>query len=94
MRLHGAPKCPIELIASRLGFDPEEVRAMLNRSVQNQGRHENGAPNDGRVADRIERNCFGQLKKSTMIAAEMLCRCLRAAIEGAILELSFKPRRV
>jgi hypothetical protein len=93
MRLQDDPQCPIELIASRLGFDPEEVRAMLSRSVQNQGRHGNGELNEGRVADLNERNCFGHLKKSPMVAAEMLCGCRRTAIEGVIRELSFKWRR-
>jgi hypothetical protein len=86
MQLHDDPKCPIELIASRLGFDPEEVRAMLSRSVQNEGRHENGEPNEGRAADLNERNCFGHLKKSGMVGAKMLRECRRAAIEGVILQ--------
>jgi hypothetical protein len=94
MRLHDDPECPIELIASRLGFDAEEVRAMLSWSVQNQGRHENGEPNEGRVADSIETNGLGHLKKSPVIASETFSGCPRAAIEGAILELSFKRRRV
>jgi hypothetical protein len=94
MRLHDDPNCPIEMIASRLGFDPEEVRAMLSRSVQNQGRHENGEPNEGRAADLIERNWFDHLKKSPMVAAEMLRGCRRAAVEGEILELSFDWKRM
>jgi hypothetical protein len=65
MRLHDDPKCPIDLIASRLGFDPEEVRAMLSRSVRNDGRHENGEPNEGRAGDLNERNCDGYLTKSS-----------------------------
>jgi hypothetical protein len=62
--------------------------------VQNQVRHEDGGPNEGRVVDLIERNCFGHLKKSPMFAPEMLRAYRRAAIEGAILELSFKRRRL
>jgi hypothetical protein len=94
MRLHDDPNCPIDLTASTLGCDREEVRAMLSRSVQNQGHHENGEPNEGRVADLIERNCVARLKKSTIVAADMLRGCHRAAIEGAILELSFKRRQM
>jgi hypothetical protein len=44
--------------------------------------------------DLIETNCFGHLKKSPMVVGGMLRGWPRAAIEGAILELPFKRRRV
>jgi DNA-directed RNA polymerase sigma subunit (sigma70/sigma32) len=34
MELHDNPSCSFESIASRLGCDPDEVRAMLHRELQ------------------------------------------------------------
>jgi hypothetical protein len=73
-QLHDDPNCTIELIASKLGCDPKELRAVRNRSVQNEANPK--TESKGRERGGIElRGIVGNLKKSLTVTVEMLHGC-------------------